>query len=134
MVNPVLARRLILMGLSVSATGIILYYQLGRIVELRMGLTVLNTATILSLSMTVLGLLTVFLTWAFRAPVAYALFSGISLGAILLLVAEFVNISFNIHGPSAILLFAGFAALLGCIMTLVIAAVRFALSRRRRHT
>jgi hypothetical protein len=99
-----------------------------------MGLTVLNTAAILSHSLTVLGLLAILIggaSWACRAPLGYSLLSGVLVGVVALLLAELINI--NIHGPTAIFLYVIFAGSLGCALILLIAAIRFALSRRQHQ-
>jgi uncharacterized membrane protein (UPF0136 family) len=83
--------------------------------------------------MTLLGLLTALIggvTWAWRAPLAHLLLSGVSVGVVAFLLAELVDI--NIHGPTALLLFVVVAGLLGCALILLLAAIRFTLSRRKR--
>jgi hypothetical protein len=133
MTMPALAKRLILFGSSATLLGIILYVELGRISGLRLGLAVLNTAAISSISMTLLGLLAALiggLVWAYHARLVYLPLSGVPLGVAAFLLAELVNI--NIHGPTGILMFVVFTGLLGSALILLIAAVRFALSRRQR--
>jgi hypothetical protein len=135
MLNPAHARRSILLGVLLSAFGIILYTQLGSIVELRVGLTVLNTATILSFFLTLLGLLAILIggvAWARRAPLASVILSGGSVGVVAFLLAELVDI--NVHGPTAILMFVVFACALGCVLILGIAASRFLYRDGSTHT
>jgi len=132
MSKPVFAKWLILIGTSASALGIILYSQLSRIVDLRVSLVVLNGAAILSHSLTLLGLLATLIGavfWPLRTRLVHILLSGLSVGIATFLLAILVDI--NVHGPTAILLYVVFAGALGCALMLLIAAVRFALSRRR---
>jgi len=126
MSNPIFGRWLVLIGALTAVCGITLYSQLGRIVDLRVGLAVLNTAVILSFSTTALGLLGTLIgsvSWARRAPLVQVLISGASGGLATVLLAEFVDI--NVHGPTAILLFVMFAGALGSVVILFIAAFRF---------
>jgi len=105
--------------------GVILYFQLGRIVELRVSLTVVNLASILSFSMTMLGLLATLIggaMWARRAPLIHLLWSGISVGLASLLLGLFGDI--NVHGPTGILVFVVLAGALACVLILVIGAGR----------
>jgi hypothetical protein len=51
----VFVRRSIIFGTAVSASGIVLYSQLGNIVDLHVSLSVLNASATLSLSMTLLA-------------------------------------------------------------------------------
>jgi hypothetical protein len=135
MSSPAYARWLILVGLSASVLGIMLYFQLGRIVDLRVGFDVLSTAAILSLCRTPLGLLAAViggLTWACRAQLVYLLLAAASVGIVAFLLAELVNI--NIHGPTAIFIFVIFAGALFCVLILLIAAVRFTLARRQQSS
>jgi hypothetical protein len=134
MFDPVFARRSILIGILVSVLGIILNFQLDRIADLRVNFMVLNTAAILSISMTLIGLFSVLVgvaAWAWRAPLFYSIFAGLSVGALAFFVAEFVNI--NVHGPTALFTFVDLAGMLGCVLILSVAAIRFVLSRRRQH-
>lgn len=135
MSNHAFARWPILIGITASTLGIILNFQLDRIVDLRMGLSVLNTAAIASLAMILLGLLAALIgavTWACRAPLVYLPLSGVSAGVVAFLLAELVNI--NIHGPTGVFLFVVPACVLACALILLIAAVRFLLPRRRTGT
>jgi hypothetical protein len=130
----VFARRSILIGISMSVLGIILNFQLDRIANLRMNFMVLNAAAILSISMTVIGLLSVLIgvvAWAWRAPLFSLMFAGLSVGVLAFFVAEFVNI--NVHGPTALFAFIDLAGMLGCALILSVAAIRFVLSRRQHQ-
>ena len=134
MSSLVLARRSILIGISVSVLGIILNFQLDRIANLRMNFMVLNAAAILSIFMTVIGLLSVLIgvvAWAWRAPLFYLMFAGLSVGVLAFFVAELVNI--NVHGPTALFMFIYLAGMLGCALILSVAAIRFVLSRRQHQ-
>jgi hypothetical protein len=126
MFNRVFARWSILIGISMSVLGITLYSQLDRIVDFHMGIAVLNTAAILSHSMTLLGLLATLIgaaAWARRAPLVHALLSGVFAGVLALLLDVFLDV--NIHGPSAILIYVILAGTLGCVVILLITAIRF---------
>jgi hypothetical protein len=134
MSSPVFARWSILIGISATALGIILYSQLDRIVKLRVGFTIINGAAVLSISMTLLGLLAALIggvTWAWRAPLVRLLLSGVSMGVVAFLLDELVDI--NIHGPTALFMFVVVAGVFGCALILLIAATRFVLSRWRRQ-
>jgi hypothetical protein len=134
MFDPVFARRSILIGILVSISGIILNFQLDRIADLRVNFMVLNTAAILSISMTLIGLFSVLVgvaAWAWRALPFYSIVAGLSVGALAFFVAEFVKI--NVHAPTALFTFVDLAGMLGCVLILSVAAIRFVLSRRRRH-
>jgi hypothetical protein len=122
---PVLARWLIRIGASVTALGVILYFLLDKIVELRVSLAVLNFASTSSLTMTMVGLLVTLIgsvAWARRAPRARVFWWGLSVGVASLLLATLGNI--NVHGPTGILMFVVFAGALGCVLILAMAADR----------
>jgi len=107
----------------------ILYSQLDAIVELRLRPPVLDAAALLSISLTLLGLLTAVvggLIWAYRARIESAAVSGILVGIAALLLGRLVNI--NVHGPSAVFLFVILAGALGSVLILAIVAIRFAVS------
>jgi hypothetical protein len=115
-------------GMSAAFFGIILYSLLGSISR---SIVVLDATVILSLSMTLLGLLAALiggLIWAWRASIVWLLVSAIVIGGPGLLLAEFGN--FNVHGPDAILVVVVLAALAIGGLFLFIAVLRFALSRR----
>jgi hypothetical protein len=125
MLNAIFSRWLIVGGGSASLSGIILYSQLGNIVELHVSLAVLNGAASLSISLTLVGLVAALIGsvgWARRAPVDQALQVGLTTGVVTLLLAAFVNI--NIHGPSAIFLFVVFAGAIGSATILIVAGGR----------
>jgi hypothetical protein len=129
MFSRIFARWSIPIGVAAAVLGIVLYSQLDAIENFRVSLAVLNSAAILSISLTLLGLLTALaggLIWAYRAPLASAAFSGISVGAVAYLLAHLVKI--NVHGPSAAFLFVILAGALGSLLILAIAAFRFAVS------
>jgi hypothetical protein len=105
--------------------GVILYFQLGRIVELRVSLAVVNLASILSFSMTMLGLLATLIgvaVWARRAPRGHLLWSGLSVGLASLLLGLFGNI--NVHGTNGILALVVLAGAFVCVLILVVGAGR----------
>jgi hypothetical protein len=132
---PVLARRLLLIGTTATALGIILEFSLDGIVDARLGLSFLNVASTVSLSMTILGLVSVLIggaIWACHAPLAYLPLAGFSAAILVFVLAEVVQI--NIHGWTGILMFVVLAGSVGCVLILVIAAVRFALSSPKRLT
>jgi hypothetical protein len=132
MPNPTFARWSILIGASVSVSGIILYFELGRIEELRLSLTALNIASILSISMTLLGLVAVLiggLAWARSAPLVHLLWTGVSAGVVAFLLAVFAGI--NIHGPTGVLVYVVFAGALGCVLILLVALDRY--SQRKEN-
>lgn len=124
----VLGRRLAGIGMSAAFFGIVLYFLLGSISR---NIVVLDAAVILSLSMTLLGLLAALtggLIWAWRASIVWLLISATVIGGPGFLLAEFGN--FNVHGPDAILVFVVLTALGIGGLFLLIAGLRFALSRR----
>jgi len=115
--------------MSVAFFGIVLYFLLGSISR---SIAVLDATVILSLSMTLLGLLAALiggLIWAWRASIVWLLVSATVIGGPGLLLAEFGN--FNVHGPDAILIFVVLAGLAIGGLFLLIAALRFALSQLR---
>jgi hypothetical protein len=95
-----------LTGYALAAAGIVLYTQLDRVVELRLGDTVLNLAIVSSLAATFGGFVTAIVgsaIWArstpTRQPLKIAALIGV--GGFLLCLA--VNV--NVHGSSAVLMF-----------------------------
>ena len=129
MFGRIFARWSIPIGLSAAVLGMILYSQLDAIVELRLRPPVLDAAALLSISLTLLGLLTAVvggLIWAYRARIESAAVSGILVGIAALLLDRLVNI--NVHGPSAVFLFVILAGALGSVLILAIVAIRFAVS------
>jgi hypothetical protein len=120
------ARRSGFVGISASFFGIILYSQLGRVVDLRVGLWAVNFTVILSLSLTLLGLLAILvagITWAWRAPVTQLLPAGLCGGIAALGLVEFADI--NVHGPTAVLMPVVCVISLGSVLMLLIAFRRF---------
>jgi hypothetical protein len=114
MSNPAFARWSVLVGISLAVLGMILFSQLGRIVNLRVSNTLLNTAAILSFSMTLLGLLGTLIggvAWARRAPTVQVLWSAAAAGVTAILLAIFGDI--NVHESTFILMFVVFAAVIG---------------------
>ena len=95
-----------LTGYASAAAGIVLYTLLERVVELKLGDTVLNVAVLISLAATLGGFVTAIVgsaIWArnttSRQPLKIA--AMIAVGSILLCLA--VNV--NVHGSSAMLIF-----------------------------
>jgi hypothetical protein len=125
MSNLFSARTLILVGTLMTAFGLVLYSQMGTIVELRVALWVLNAAAMTSFAMTALGsliTLTGGVYWARRAPSVQVITSGASAGLAVVLVAYFVDI--NVHGPTAMLIFVEIVGAFGSVVMLSIAAAR----------
>jgi len=126
MSNAIFARWLIVGGSAASVLGMILFSQLGNIANLRASGAVLNGSAILSISLTLLGLLATLIgcvAWARRAPVSQALQVGFVTGVATLLLAALVNI--NVHGPTAIFLFVVLAGVIGSASILIVAGGRF---------
>ena len=132
MATRIFARRLVTIGLSVSALGVILYSQLDWVASLRLGLGALNTAATLSIAMTLFGLLATLtgsVFWAWRASkIIWVFASGLSIGIVTLLVAEFANI--NIHGPLGIIIVVVLAGVTSAALLLLIAVIRLIQSWR----
>ena len=108
-----------------TAFGVVLYSQMGTIVELRVELWVLNAAAMTSFAMTALGsliTLTGGVYWARRAPSVQVITSGVSAGLAVVLVACFVDI--NVHGPTAMLIFVEIVGAIGSVVMLSIAGAR----------
>jgi len=127
---PALARRLVGIGLSVAFLGIVLYFLLFLLGSGSGSSVVPEAIAILSLSMTLLGLLAALiggLIWAWRASVVWLFVFAMVFGGPGLLLAEFGQ--FNVHGPDAVLIFVVLAALAIGGLFLLMAGLRFALSR-----
>ena len=95
-----------LAGSSVAAAGVVLYTQLGTLVDIRVGPAVLDAAVMASFVATLGGSLAALVAsvmWARKALGRHVLAVAIVAGAAGLLVGALGNI--NVHGPSAILLF-----------------------------
>jgi len=100
------AKWIALAGYAFAAAGIILYTQLDRIVNLRMGESVLNAAVFGSMAATFGGFVIATVgsvIWARRAPTHVPLKIAISVGVGSLFLLLMVDV--NVHGPSAILMF-----------------------------
>jgi hypothetical protein len=118
-------RRLLLFGALVTISGIGLYSQLDRIDSLNVSLAIYNGAAILSLALTVIGLLTILMSaaiWSWRAPLRNLLRTGIGTGLATFLLAELLLSKFR--GYTLILTFVVCAGSLGCIWIFLTAAVR----------
>ncbi len=100
------AKWIALMGYSFAAAGIVLFTQLGRVVDLRMGSNVLDAAVVCSMLATFGGFVTATVgsaIWARRTPTRQPLkIAALIAGASLFLI---LTVGVNIHGPSAILMF-----------------------------
>lgn len=95
-----------IIGYASAAVGIVLYTQLGRIVDLRLEDNVLDAVVISSFAATFGGFLTAIVgsaIWARRTPTRQPLKIAvlIGVGSFLLCVA----VGVNIHGPTALLMF-----------------------------
>jgi hypothetical protein len=100
------ARWTALTGYALAAAGIILYTQLDRIVNLRMGKNVLNAAVVGSMAATLGGFVTATVgsaIWARRTLTRQPLKIAVSIGVESLFLSLIVGV--NVHGPSAILMF-----------------------------
>lgn len=123
MTHALFVRRLLLFGALVALCGIGLYSQLDRIDSLNVSLAVYNGAAILSLAMTMLGLLTMFigaLVWARRAQLRQLVWAGVGTGLATFLLAELLLSKF--HGYTLILAFVVCAGSLACILIFLTAA------------
>jgi len=125
MLNFTPGRSLIWVGILATAFGVVLYSQMDAVVELRVGLWVLNAAAMTSFAMTGLGLLSTLtggVIWARRAPPVHVFTSGVLAGLAVVLVALLVDI--NVHGPTAMLILVEIAGAVGSIVMLSIAGIR----------
>jgi uncharacterized membrane protein YesL len=100
------AKWMAIVGYALAGVGIVLYTQLDRIVELRSGTNVLDTAAFSSIAATFGGFLAAIVgsvVWARRSstrrPLKIAFLVGV--GSFLLC----LGVDVNVHGPSAILMF-----------------------------
>ena len=99
-----------LTGYAFAAAGIIVYTQLDRIADLRMGGNILNAAIVGSMAATFGGFVTATVgsaIWARRHLTHQPLKIAASVGAGSLLFSLIVGV--NVHGPSAILMFRVFS-------------------------
>ena len=124
MTASILSRRLFLIGSWATFLGVILYVLLG---SLSRNVYILDAIVVLSLSMTVLGLLALItggVVWAWRASIAWTLIFALAVGGVSLLVAEYGDV--NVHGPASILMFVVLAAVAVGGLFGLIAIVRLA--------
>jgi hypothetical protein len=100
------AKGIAIIGYGSAVVGIVLYTQLGRIVDLRLGDHVLDAVVISSFASTFGGLLTAIVgsaIWARRTPTRQPLKIAVLVGVGSLLLCLAVDV--NVHGPSAMLMF-----------------------------
>ena len=100
------AKGMALIGYFSAAVGIVLYTQLGRIADLRLGDNVLDAVVISSFGATFGGFLTAIVgsvIWARRTPTRQPLKLAVLIGVGTLLLCLVVGV--NVHGPSAMLMF-----------------------------
>ena len=100
------AKRMAIVGYALASAGIVLYTQLGRIADWRIGVNVMNAAALCSMVATFGGSLTAIVgsaIWARRSPTHRPLKVAflVGVGSFFLCLA----VDVNIHGPSAILIF-----------------------------
>jgi len=111
-----------LTGYALAAAGILLYTQLDRIVDLRMGFHVLNVAALGSMAATLGGFVTATVgsaIWARRNLTRQPLKIAASVRAGSLLLSLIVGV--NVHGPSAILMFLVLFSVVN-VLTLLVAS------------
>jgi len=109
-----------LTGYAFAAAGILLYTQLGRVVDLRMGNNVLNIAAVGSMAATLSGFVTATVgsaIWARQNPTRQPLKIAICIGVGSTLVSLIVG--WNIHGPSVMLWFLVMFSVINVLMLLV---------------
>lgn len=95
-----------LIGYTLAGSGMILYTQLDRIVDLRVGDNVLNVAALGSMTAMFGGFVAATVgsaIWARRSSTRQPLKIAFSIGVAGVLLALLVGV--NIHGPSAMLMF-----------------------------
>lgn len=106
MLTETKAKQMAIIGYALAGAGIVLYTQLDRIVELRSGGNVLDTAAIGSIAATFGGFLTAIIgsvVWARRNPTHWPLKIAFLVGVASFLLCLAVDV--NVHGPSSILMF-----------------------------
>ena len=115
------AKRMAIVGYALASAGIVLYTQLDRVTDWRIGVNVLNAAALCSMAATFGGFLTAIVgsvIWARRSskhqPLKVAFLVGVGSFFLLLLV------DVNIHGPSAILMFLVPFSFVNFLSTLVV--------------
>ena len=95
-----------IIGYGFAAAGILLYTQLDRIENWRIGLHILNAAALSSMVATFGGFLVSIVgsaIWARRSPTHQPLKIAIAIGIVSILLCLLVSV--NVHGPSAMLMF-----------------------------
>lgn len=111
-----------LTGYALAAAGILVYTQLDRIVDLRMGFHVLNVAALGSMAATLGGFVTATVgsaIWARRSPTRQPLKIAICVGVGSVLLSLMVGV--NVHGPSAMLMFLVMFSVIN-VLTLLVAS------------
>jgi hypothetical protein len=106
MVPPTKSNWIAPTGLAIASVGVVLFMQLGRIVDLRLDLIVLNVTVLGSFVATIGGLLTATMgcvTWSRGATTRQLIWAAVSTCIVVFLVGFFGNI--NVHGSGFILIF-----------------------------
>jgi hypothetical protein len=106
MVPPTKSNWIAPTGLAIASVGVVLFMQLGRIVDLRLDLIVLNVTVLGIFAATIGGLLTATIgcvIWARRATPSQVVWAAVLICIVVLLVGFLGNI--NVHGPGFILIF-----------------------------
>lgn len=100
------AKKIAIIGYALAAAGIVLYTQLDRIVDLRIGENVPGVVAVSSTAATFGGFLTAIVgsaIWARRSPTRQPLKITVLIGSGSSLLCLVVGV--NVHGPSAMLVF-----------------------------
>ena len=129
----VLGRKLILLGVVTSVVGIVLNLSGVQLLKLTRSFTVEDVNATLSIAITLIGLFVAFvgsLIWARVAPVSHLVPWGLPVGIAAFVIVKFLDVS--IQGSTAMLVPVFYVAVLSSALILLIAAVRFVLSRRQR--
>jgi hypothetical protein len=111
-----------LTGYALAAAGIILYTQLGRVADLRLGDNVLNAAVVVSMAAMFGGFVTATVgsaIWARRTPTRQPLKIATYVGVGSVFLSLIVGV--NVHGPSAMLMFLAMFSVIN-ILTLLVAS------------
>jgi hypothetical protein len=109
-------------GYALAAAGILLFTQLDRIANLRMGDNVLDAAVIGSMASTFVGFATATVAsaiWARRVPTRQPLKIAACVGAGSILLSLIVGV--NVHGPSVMLMFLVMFSVIN-VLTLLVAS------------
>jgi hypothetical protein len=130
------ARWLILIGICLTAAGVLSYFQLERhslfVSTSDFEFSFLEhawlPALLLGLATTLIGSI----LWAWRAAVREVALYG--LGTVILALLSLALIPINVHGWTAACLFVGFGAMLIGVLLLILAAVHAFNRHRRRAT